>query len=407
MFKKVLLSSAITAGVLVSGTSQAGLFSIAVTAPAVGLLYTQSFNDAEDSLNAFDVANLTANLPGFNAATDSATAVLDYRGLDMAFEYPVNSAALIFSVPSLGITQTFSGATRAESNDLLIDFLQSEGGDLLNRINKTLAEVSATDPIAGNPNSLMSTQLDTIHNIAISDNNTSTRADTFDTDNKFDIGIRFASHRAEGNDIESVQLPLSYTFNFDNRPGHKLQIRLPVSYTLINNQAESYTLGSSLAYSFPVNDQLSFTPAITYGAAGSVNLGTVAALQTLSLTTRYDFEMLNHQWRFGNTLARLRTLELDFGDYVINPDLSNNAIVNSLTWRSVPVDWADLDVFFSDTRFYGDKLYSERSNEIGFSMTPTHNRFGFSDFAFRGGASYVFTDRDELNGFKFNMNSSF
>lgn len=402
MFKKILLPALITASLTTSTMSYASLFDISVSAN--GQTYQASFENAEESIDSFDTSNLDANLSNFNEITDAARGVLNYRGLEMIFEYTQNSPKVNFSVPSIGINETFDGATREESTDKLGDFLKSDGGEMLNKINKALASVSPTDPVAGNPNSLMARQVSSIHSGTISDTNTTTNKETFDTDNKFDLGVRLGKYQVNGSDVESIHLPLAYTFNFDSAPGHKLSIQLPVSYSRTNNKAETYSLGAGIAYTFPVNDNLSFTPGISYGAIGSVDLGSVAALESISLTTRYDFELFNQKWRFGNTLARVRTLELEFDDYAINPDLNNTIMVNGITWQSVPLNWLETEVFFTDTRYFGDELFSERSNEIGFAVaTPERATY----LKFKVGASYVFTDRSEVNGFKLNMGSSF
>lgn len=404
MFKKSLLCSILASGIAVPSISYAELFNITVTANDQS--YSASFNDAVSSIEEFDADIIDSKLVGFDKDIDAATAVLNYRGLDMEFFYEENSTTLRLFIDGI-VDEEFTGATRDDSSELLTDFLQSEGGGMLNAINKKLAEVSASDPVAGNPNSLMSTQVATVFESTMSDSNTGTTSESFDTDNKFDLGVRFGSYKVDGADVESIHLPLSYTFNFDSAPGHKLQLKLPISYSRTNQEAETYSLGAGIAYTYPVNENLSFTPGIAYGAVGSIELGSVAAIETISLTTRYDFQAFNHEWRFGNTLAKVRTLELDFGDYSINPELSNTIMVNGITWKSVPISWADIDVFFNDTRFFGDALYSERTNEIGFSVASNDDKPGFSDFKFRLGASYVFTDRDDIDGIKLNMGSAF
>jgi len=155
---------------------------------------------------------------------------------------------------------------------------------------------------------------------------------------------------------------------------------------------------------------LSFTPGVSYAAIGSVNQGAAAAVQTLSLSTKYDFSFMDQEWRFGNTLARMSTAEVKFDDYEIDPNLTNHVMVNGLQWRSVPIEDINLDLFVTDTRFFGDELYSERTDEIGFSiasenlMPDSVNKTGLR---FRVGGSYLVADRSDINGFRINMGASF
>ena len=97
----------------------------------------------------------------FSNYTDmsEASAVVDFRGLGMNFSFSEASNELVFEVPSLDIKEKFNGATRDASVDQLKDFLKSEGGDILNRIQAASIATSPVDPIAGNPGSMMGTMV--------------------------------------------------------------------------------------------------------------------------------------------------------------------------------------------------------------------------------------------------------
>jgi len=397
----------VAAGSLAPTIGHAELFNLSVSAN--GQTYTTSFDDAEDSIQAAAADAISEKITAFDENTDSAQIVLDYRGLDMQLAYGSNSTSLEFQVASLGINKTFAGATRSESNDQLVDFLKSDGGDLLNRIMKELAAVSPTDPIAGNPASLMSMEAASLFDSATQGTSLANKEAQSDV-NQVDFNIRFSNYQVDEEDVQQLHLPLSYTVNIDGKPGHQLHFKLPLSYTKVNSSAESYGIGLGIGYTFPVNGQLSFTPGVSYAAIGSVNQGAAAAVQTLSLSTKYDFSFMDQEWRFGNTLARMSTAEVKFDDYEIDPNLTNHVMVNGLQWRSVPIEDINLDLFVTDTRFFGDELYSERTDEIGFSiasenlMPDSVNKTGLR---FRVGGSYLVADRSDINGFRINMGASF
>jgi hypothetical protein len=53
------------------------------------------------------------------------------RGLPGALSYPAGSAALRLQIPSMGIDETFRGATRDESHGLAVQWLRSPSGFVL------------------------------------------------------------------------------------------------------------------------------------------------------------------------------------------------------------------------------------------------------------------------------------
>src|SRR5690606_11195380 len=384
---------------LLAAPAQAALFDIEVSSGTE--TYRDSFNSAEALIDAFKDDNLEQKLPGYTD-TSAASAVLNYRGLPINLAYG-SGTTITFAVPSLGINKTFTGATRSESNDQLQDFLKKEGGDILNRISRELVAVSPTDPVAGNPSSLMSTMAAGAYQDVVSDNNTGVN---IDTNNKAYLGVMFGSYQVDDDEVKTLNAPLSYTVNFDSAPGHKLTFKLPLSYAETNADAKTYGVGLGVAYSVPATQQLSFTPADAYGVIGSVELGNAAAMHTVSFTTRYDFTLAGQQFRFGNSLTHARSAELSAGELAINPELTNNIMTNGLIWSSKPTSWGGhVDLFYTVTRFFGDELYSDRSHEIGGAIALQDRADSF--FNFKLGASYMLTDRSDLNGFRVNMGSTF
>jgi hypothetical protein len=386
---------------LLAAPAQAALFDIEVSSGSE--TYQDSFNSAEALIDAFDDDNLNRQFSFDFDDTSDALGILNYRGLPMTLSYSANSTALRFKVDSLGIDKTFAGATRSESNDQLRDFLKAEGDDILNRISRELVAVSPTDPVAGNPSSLMSTMAAGAYQDVVSDNNTGVN---IDTNNKAYLGVMFGSYQVDDDEVKTLNAPLSYTVNFDSAPGHKLTFKLPLSYAETNGEAKTYGVGLGVAYSVPATKQLSFTPAYAYGVIGSVELGNAAAMHTVSFTTRYDFTLAGQQFRFGNSLTHARSAELSAGELAINPELTNNIMTNGLIWSSKPTSWGGhVDLFYTVTRFFGDELYSDRSHEIGGAIALQDRADSF--FNFKLGASYMLTDQSDLNGFRINMGSTF
>ena len=400
----------------------AQLYSVVVETPGYNP-YSEVFNNAENSIDSFDSTNLRNHFPGVNENTAAVNAALNYRGLPMEFELVPNSSEVRFRVPSLGIDETFSAATRDASLDLLVDFLQKDGGQITNDISKTLAKTTATDPIAGNPNSLMSTQVSNVFASSFFGTGTGTGTGTgsgtgsgsgsgsgfgsgsggLDADNKWYLGINLGNSTANDNLVQTITLPLSYTVNFDANPEHSLQISFPVSQTTINEEAKSYTLGTGLAYSFPASDSVRLTPGFTYGVVGSEDLASAAAARSIFITTIYDFYLAGEDWRFGNTISASKTESLELDDISLDPEISNRIMVNGIIWKGLPVSWAYVELFLTDTRFFGDEIYSKQYNDIGFNISNLNR----STYLFQIGLTYQWTDRSDLEGWMFNTSSSF
>ena len=135
-----------------SAVTAAPLFTVDVT---VGdRRQSFSFNDVRKVFDQIDEERLRTAFSNYTDMSE-AHAVVDFRGLGMNFSFPGAGTSLVFEVPSLDIREEFNGATRDASVDQLEDFLKSQGGDILSRIQAASIATSPVDPIAGNPGSMM------------------------------------------------------------------------------------------------------------------------------------------------------------------------------------------------------------------------------------------------------------
>lgn len=403
--RKSLSALALTA--IIALPAHASLFNVSVNAG--GINQTYGFGKAEDSIDILSLNEIQSRIIAsggtFDINTSAASVNIDYRGVDLGASYEANSSALSFNIAALGISETFDGATREESLDMLKDWLKGDGGNAVNNLNKALVASSPFDPLAGNPNSLMSSMVDNAFDFA---NGPGAVGDQ-GTENTLDLSISFGQYSIAGKDVNSYRLPLSYTARFDNKymEGHRLQIRMPVTYTEIDGAAKSYTVGTGLAYSFPVPfiKGLELTPAVDYGLMASKDLYSAAIMRSFSLTGRYDFTLFGQDLTISSSYADLSTESVEYDDIKVDADLSNSALTNGIMWRTKTPGNFNLQAFAKDTRFSGDKLYSERTSEVGMAIGhPKAAIFGNPIYV---GASYMFTDRSEIDGFKLNMGASF
>ncbi len=407
---RVALTTALLIPTTLATTTALGddLFNVVITTG--GQSIAVGFNDAKSSFDAFDEDAVKAQFPDFDKELDGAVAQIDYRGLPIMIEYPENSPSVNLSVPSLGINQAFSEATRSDSLEDLKDFLSKDGGTLLNQINGELAAVSPSDPIAGNPTSLMSQMVDEGFDSGFSDNQSTGAVTNMNqeaaTDNQLAMSMRFGKYTAEGKDVQSLALPLSYTIRFDDKPKNQLHLSLPIHYSKTEDAA-SYRVGLGVGYSFPIRDNWSITPDISYGLMGSVELGSVGAIVGGSVTSRYNWALGEGGLAMGNMIGSYQTQALEYDDYEVDSELSNVIFKNGLMYNRKLTNRIAMEFIFSDTRFTGNELFVQRSNEIGVSFGTTGTGNELLDSYAKIGLTYMFTDQSELDGIRLNLGVSF
>jgi len=383
-----------------------------ITLNALGQTSNLSFAIAEDSLDSFDSSALEDTFSGFNADTDIAQATLNFRGLEMQLSYPeLNGSALVLSIPSLGINEQFLGASREESSDLMTDYFKGKNSDTLKEILKALTAVSAIDPLAGNPNSLMSVMVADDFDVGMSDNETTNDIKNLSSeaaqDNQVGYGLRFDNFDVDGRDVKSYNLPLSYTIRMDSNPRHQVRISMPVSYSE-TNAARTYKLGLGIAYSFPVAKSWSLTPSVSYGIIGSPDLASAGAVLGMSLTSRYQWNLdSGSSIVMGNSVGQYETQSLEFDDYDLNPEISNTVYTNGVSYNFGLTKHVKATILLTDTMFSGDTLYVERSDEIGIVFSPQSSGSKLLDSHAKIGFSYIVTDADNLDGFRLRFSSSF
>jgi hypothetical protein len=77
----------------------------------------------------------------------------------------------------------------------------------------------------------------------------------------------------------------------------------------------------------------------------------------------------------GNMAGYYLTLPVRFGEYSVDYDLRNTIVKNGLLF-SLPLQqpiWGrnfSIDAYVTDTRFFGDALYSDNYQEVGITFGP-------------------------------------
>lgn len=408
------------------------------------------FANVEDAADQLSTARLLQEFPGY---TDQSTVFTDvnFRGLNAELSFPDTSTRLVFAIEGVALDESgshsveFSGQTRDESIDQLKDFLKKNKFALKQLLTR-LAKTSPIDPLAGNPLSLMSQRArgdferGFTHRVsqiwgcncsafelnreqplmvAAADDMSGLFAEARDraaalrAENEIGIGLVGQTMRgtsASGSDYRSwqVQLPFSYTVKFDGDPRKKLYFELPLVYT-DSEGAESYAAGLGIAYTHPLTDNWSLTPAIGAGATGSEDLGAAGGVASYSLASSYTHRVGDWALSLGNLVGRYESIGLKLGDVEAEADISNTVFTNGLLLSgpgSLIAKGMVVEYSFADTRLTGTELFSNRYDEVGIAVGFIGTRYGVITRYFKTGLSYLWGEND-IDGLRLNLNLRF
>lgn len=384
----------------------ASIFDLTLTSEGSG--FTENYSQVEDLIDGFDQDYIKTRIPGYTD-TSAASARANFRGVPIDLNFTSQSTELILKIPSIGVNESFKGATRDDSVDLLEEWFKSEGGDALTRLMKELVATTPNDPIAGNPNSLMGHIVQSDFESAFTSNVSNLKqvaqikTDSGENSNLIGIGARFGSYRQGNMDSQHVSVPISYTVRFDNSL-NKLKFNLPLTITEVDG-AKSYNLGLGIGFGWHLTDKWELTPAVGYSAVASADLGSVGQIASGSLTSAYTFDLGKCDLSMGNMVGYYKTLKFTHDDYSFDPDIANTVFRNGFM-LSVPtsnfINRTALEIFITDTRYFGSDLYIDNYNEMGFSFgyTKTQRKTLASKIKnylkdIRVGLTYLYSDNSK------------
>jgi hypothetical protein len=416
------------------------------------------FSSVQDTVDYLDPATLRQYFPA--ADIEQIGAVLDFRGLTgLQIDFGAGSGQLTFTVPQFEFSRTFGdpdalcsdpatcAAARKQALRELKDFLESDPR-FLKRLLTALARYSPIDPLAGNPDSLFSrsmradfqngfthkvSQIWGCNTTAFNDRFGSPMVvaavgDTIDifedararearlqAQNEIGIGLVYSKTAAQssGGDYETsgIVVPLSYTAKLDSDPRKKIRVDLPLGYADTDG-AVSYSLGLGVAYTHPLSDVWTLTPALGVGATGSDDLGAAGGVGSYSLTSAYTWRLGGFALSMGNAIGRYDALAVSIGDVEAEADITNTVITNgllltgpnSLIARNLVMEYS-----FTDTRITGDEVYADTYDEIGIALGYLKSRSGVIDSYSKAGLSYLVGtgELDDISSVRLNLSMRF
>ena len=395
-----------------------------------------------------------------NADTGAIGATLDFRGLTgLSVDFGDGSGQLTFAVPQFGFSQTFGpaaascqtqvecAAARRQALQELRKFLETNP-QFLKKLLSALARFSPIDPLAGNPDSLFSRrqrgdfqhgftnkvsqiwgcgtsafnfgndapiQVAAVGGVSDIFADAQARAAQLQAQNEIGVGVSVASTTASsaGGDYGTLlyDVPLSYTIKLDSDPRKKVRVDLPLAYADIEGAA-TYSAGLGLAYTHPLSDVWSLTPAVAVGATGSDDLGSAGGVSSYSLTSAYTWRFDSFALSMGNGVGRYDALGLKIGDVEAEADISNTVFTNgflltgpnSLIARNLVIEYS-----FVDTRITGDDVYTDVYDEVGIALGYINTTMGVIDSYTKVGLSYLMAqgDFEDIDSLRLTLSARF
>lgn len=387
--ERSFFAGAFTKGTLIAGAMLASLpamaediFTMTATVrnfPAGGQpvekTATKGFSTAEEAVNFFSTEAKTIDL-GY---TDTSVALgrLDFRGLPMLLQYNTTGTTLTFNIPSLNISQSFTGATRDDSEDQLEDFLIHNGSDILGRIQQELVRQSPIDPLAGNPTSLQSTMA--ANDFAAAGFDTAGNQHTEQGANKLFLGLRGGSYTSRDISGNVATLPLAYTIHNVDNPGMQINLSAPITY-IETNGSKTANASFGIGMQFPVFeggegmfDSWYLTPRVSTGVVGSADLGAAGWIASGTLTSRATTAFGNFRLTVANMVGYSTSLALNVSDVESDPEVKNTIFKNGLM-AEYPMDmqWfgkqTSLQAGYALTNLVGTDLYMNEYHDVSLSI---------------------------------------
>jgi hypothetical protein len=382
-------------------------------------------NDLRDLGDLFDSERLAALFPEKNWTNPNALAVssaLNLRGVSIQAGFQANSTDLQVQIPLLGIDFTITGGSREEATEQLEQLLRglttiavtADDGAILTSLLQKLVRQSAVDPVAGNPNSLQTRMFATSYRMG-TDAHFRPEDDTpaaalWTGDDLFRTTASVQHFEGGPWSGQVFDLGFDYTVNFRN-PRWAILVDLPLTVTSTES-ANSILASLGLGVQWRPTSWWNLTPELRVGGVGSIQMGAVAILANVTVTSAMRFpirpfvlgrggdgiEIRNLEVGLGNMVGWSGTFDdLSLGGYRIAYRLDNYPIRNGvdLTKRfggrflgGAPM----VRLSFVDTWILGSALFLDHYDEVGLEVGTRKMTGGTWRDALSLKLSYAFGD---------------
>ncbi|PWR25719.1 hypothetical protein [Zavarzinia aquatilis] len=339
-----------------------------ITISTEGVTSGETFASAVDFFDRLE-NSVFSSLSGAYTETSVATARANFRGLPFVIEYRDDTAALHFTSSVIDIDETFVGADRDESENLFIDYLQSNDSNITQKITDYTVSQTATDPVAGNPSSL-------VDRTAAADFSSSTSVGgtlpaTSSVNSAVAFGARLGRFTVGDQETSVYDLPIRYFARLTD-DGYGIVFDAPITIVSVE-EAYSYSGSIGLGVRLPILPYWTLTPGARIGAVGSADLGALAYVYDGSLTSNVTFAIDEFQFSVGNAVTLSQTASVTVDDYEIDYEVANTIFRNGvgvvyptdITIFDMPTT---ADIAIVNTTITGDDVYIDQYTDIALSI---------------------------------------
>lgn len=332
-------------------------------------------------------------------SSSAATAQARFNDVNMVLEYAANSNTLQYRFVELGISGSFTGASRDAAEDEFGEFVKKS--DILGKVLRYQAQHSPTSAITGTGGA--------IPMLAVADFATGFDAvgragqENGKVNNLLGIGMGYSSYNIDGQEdgVKTLSLPLSYTVRSSSDARRQLILSMPITQ-VTTGDAKAYHAGLGVAVRLPLTDRWSVTPGARYSVVASVDRATVATVMSGSLMSTYVLPLGKVDLAVGNMIGLYRTGKFSSGDYSFDPDVKLKLTRNGLmgSFPTGLLGGLAAEVSLIDTRYLGEKPFVSDSQEIGITLGTNARASNARSFT-RVGLSFTRSNVDK--GVNLNM----
>lgn len=395
------LMSAASGVMAQGGVHCATLFGAIVNAP---LQSVQLCATSLQGLYEVGVRDVGASLSSYEGSEAVAThALLNELGATASFAQ--GQSNLEFSIPDLGIHETFVGATRVGSAKLLHDWLKNNS-DLRGRMVKYQADHSAINPMTG-PGGVLTNAVGM--DFGASFDEVATRVATSQanaqagTGSLIGIGVLLSRHKAAGLTVQTLSVPLSYTVRNDIDPRRQALLRGGLG-VVDSAGTKSYSGRLAAGYRFPMSDEWTLTPMAGVSLSGSDANAFYTGVASGSIASTYVLEREGFDLTIGNMAGYYFSFRPPGSSEAVDPGVRQFALRNGILLNQ-PITLAgrklSVEYGFSDTRFLGGNLFQKNAQDLTVSLGTNKSAFSARSF-FR--ATLAFQKARDSHGVALNVN---
>ena len=349
---------------------------------------TNGVNSILDVPDLLDESSLTEDFgPSYIPDVSAVSGTINLRGLSAFGGFDADSATLAFSVPAAGVDVSFDGGTRDESNDQLEDWLKGEGSfpdasdESLEDLLQALVEFSPVEPVAGNPNSLQSRMFESALGLGTLSPFLGDFPDASeDIPNVVALDLDFGYYAAGPFNGQTYDFSIGFGWNFARR------LAIVTDINLLLNRVEGDALAGfgdvGLGVVGRINDWWNLSVVARGGLVGSLDVGALATMYSVSFINHMRFELGFAQLEMSNMVGVANTLPgFDIEGWDLEYDLTNVVLKNRLAVsRMLPFSAGSRSLrgtlYLTDTQYFVDDLWLEHTDEIGLEVGLASERGG-------------------------------